>query len=590
MKASLGLAAALAAFVLAPAALGAPPSNDNRDAAAPIPTFPATIEGTTVEATLERLDPQISACGRIEATTWYRIDQAPDGTVALAVQGAGVAPVVRVYDLVKNGISEHTCASAAPGGSAQVAFGTKRGATYLVLVGRKPSTADGLFELTARLFLPPLNDARGEAAPLTPKLSSSTLGATTDGTDPHVCGLVDGTVWYSVPAATASTSRLVLRLHAVGDLDASVAVVRHVRNSFDTVACGASDTRGDAGLAWDVEHGASYLVVVGQRKGSPPGDFTLTVGPAPPRDAAPGRPVPRGGASASLNWLTNVNDVFSTTLTAGRTYRLAFRSTGCATLVLRSRRHELDHFYCSGYRTFTPGPDGGGRYILEVLAPSRATAVAYHLQVAAAGSDDTGVGVELGNLATVRGTLTPSGIDVVDLYHFDVSSPSDVRLRLGASAGAQFAVTLLTDTGRRLGSSHRQVRLQLRPGHYVAAVRGDSGGPSGRYGLGLVVRQLTHTGLTASSREIAPGGAVTFALTTSPPPDSGSLELEIDRFDTLGGWQFVKLVRVSVPGGSVSWTPPAPGRWRARVRFLGTLRFSPSESGYVQVLVAKPLR
>src|SRR4029079_7093272 len=105
-------------------------------------------------------------------TTWYRIDQAPDGTVALAVQGAGVAPVVRVYDLVKNGISEHTCASAAPRGSAAGAFGTKRGATYLVLVGRKPSTADGPFELTARLFLPPLNDARGEAAPPTPTLRS----------------------------------------------------------------------------------------------------------------------------------------------------------------------------------------------------------------------------------------------------------------------------------------------------------------------------------------------------------------------------------------------------------------------------------
>lgn len=59
---------------------------DNRDSAAPIPTFPATAEGTTVEATVE-LDPQISQCGQIDGIIWHRIDQAPDGTVALAVQG-----------------------------------------------------------------------------------------------------------------------------------------------------------------------------------------------------------------------------------------------------------------------------------------------------------------------------------------------------------------------------------------------------------------------------------------------------------------------------------------------------------------------
>ena len=61
------------------------------------------VPGTTVEATVERLDPQVSQCGRIESTVWYRIDQAPDGTIVLGVRGAGLAPVVRVYRVGRNG-------------------------------------------------------------------------------------------------------------------------------------------------------------------------------------------------------------------------------------------------------------------------------------------------------------------------------------------------------------------------------------------------------------------------------------------------------------------------------------------------------
>jgi hypothetical protein len=586
----LTTAAALAALAAAPGALADAPANDNRDSAAPILTFPATVEGTTVEATVERLDPQISQCGQIDGTVWYRIDQAPDGTVALTVQGAGVAPVLRVYSVVKSGIKELDCASGAAGTSAEVAFDTTRGSSYLVLVGRKRSTPDGAFELNAKLFLPPANDTRREAAPygtLSTKVTGSTLGATTDSNDPRSCGLAGGTVWYTVVPVRAQ--RLVLQLHATGDLDAAVAVVRHIRSEYDTVACGKTDAKGDAALAWDVERGVSYLVAVGQRRGSPPGDFTLDVLAASGREALPGSQLPSGGIGSTVNWLTDVNDIYWTTLVAGRTYRLAFQSTACATLILRDKRREIASYACSEYTTFTPGPDGGGRYSLDVVAPSRSTTATYRLQVAAAGADDVGEGLELRNLSTAHGSLTPSRVDVVDLYHFDVAQASDVRLRLGEAAGARFNVTLLTDTGARIGNSDRQLRLRLRPGHYVAAVRGDVGSPSGRYTLGLVVRQLTKTTLTDFAANVPPGTAVTFTVGTSPAPEGGVLELEIDRFDPLTGWQFSRLIRVSVRGGSVSWTPPALGRWRARARFLGTLAFSPSESAYVAVLVGNPL-
>ena len=80
---SLVVVSALAA---ASPAAAAPPANDNRADAELLPTFPATAHGTSVEATVERLDPQVSGCGRVESTVWYRIDAAPDGQIVVAVQ------------------------------------------------------------------------------------------------------------------------------------------------------------------------------------------------------------------------------------------------------------------------------------------------------------------------------------------------------------------------------------------------------------------------------------------------------------------------------------------------------------------------
>ena len=67
---------------------------------------------------------------------------------------------------------------------------------------------------------------------------------------------------------------------------------------------------------------------------------------------------------------------------------------------------------------------------------------------------------------------------------------------------------------------------------------------------------------------------------------SGVVELQVDRFDPLTGWQFNRLLRVAV-GGSVGWRPPAEGRWRLRASFRGTIDASPSRSGYAHLLVER---
>ena len=589
---------ALAVVLLLPAAArAAPPPNDNRASAQAIPTFPANIAGTTVEATVERLDPQVSKCSRIEGTVWYRIDQAPDGTVALSVQGAGLAPVLRVYSTT-GALSELDCSAVAAGKTAQVAFETNRGATYLVLVGRRPSTKDAAFTLTAKLYLPPANDTTSEAqrlAKLPATDSGSTTGATSDESDFSGCNTAGGTVWYSL--GPGSAQRLIVKLHSEGTFDATLIVARRVRSKVQELGCSHTDNHGDLAVAWDTEKGATYLLQIGRSEGSRPGDFTIKALAAEPREKAPGVALPSGGTSSTVDTLSDVNDVYWASFTAGTTYRIAFSSSGCAQLSLRGTLGEVRSISCNGYTTFTPGPDGGGRYVYEVTTPSRSGGfsarggtIGYRIAAAVAAPDDITVGLELPNLTTVHGSLAPNAADAVDIYHFDVPQPSDVRIRLGTRHDTGTTIALLTDTGGRITSSDQQIRLRLQTGRYVVAVRGTVGQPASTYALALVVRQLTRTTLSLASSELSQGATATFTIATTPRPDEGWLELQIDRFDPLGGWQFNRTIRVRAPGGSVSWTPPSLGRWRARATYLGTLRFSPSRSDYVHLLVANPIK
>jgi hypothetical protein len=457
-----------------------------------------------------------------------------------------------------------------------------------VLVGKRPGSADAAFTLTAKLFLPPANDSSREARSirrLPQTVTGTTIGATGDEADTRECGLAGGTVWYSLKPKVA---RIVLKLQTRGNLDATLVALRRFRSDTDLIGCGRTNRARRLVVAWDVEPGATYLLAVGQRQGSPPGEFTLQAVAAQARERSPGRQLASGGVATTVDWLSDVNDVYWARFEPGTTYRVAFSSNGCATLSLRGPNGPLRSWSCGGYATFTPGPDGGGRYLFEVTAPSRSGAVGYRLSATRAGPDDVGIGQELANLANARGSLAPLSGDVVDIRHFDVTQPSDVRLRL--STGAGFSLLLLTDTGRRLAAGEGEVSRTLSRGRYVVAVQARAGTSGGTYTLGLVVRQLTRTTLSASAHEIRPGASVTFTVEVKPQPNGGSVRLQIDRFDPLDGWQFNRFVRLQAAGGRITWTPPAAGRWRARATYGGTLLFSQSRTGYLHLLVASPLR
>jgi hypothetical protein len=583
------LRTALIALAIGTPAL-APPPNDNRADAQLLPSFPASTHGTTVDATVERLDPQVSKCGRIDATVWYRIDSAPDGTIVATVQASGpLAPVVRIYRRNPSNITEMSCGTAKAGGKVVTSVSAVRGAGYFILVGHRPGASSGDFDLQADLVLPPDNDERGEATPvgrLPATRHGTTLGATSDAY--NNCRMSGGGVWYRFRGPP--TGRAIAQL-AVGERDAVIAAFHRVRSDLREIGCEETDNRGNAVLGFATKPGDLYLLLVGDRAGSGPGDFALTIRAGEAPEQLPGRSLPRGGTRGTVDGLTDVNDIWSVHLGQGRTYRISFSSAPCARARLRRGSSTLLSFDCRGYTTFTPGPDGGGRYAVEVEAPPNTRRHQYRLQVVAAGADDLGVGIELTASSARRGRLSPDGVDVVDLYHFDVVQPSEARLTLVRGIGRSFELVLLTDSGRRLAAGETGLRRRLARGRYVVAVEAPPGTSSGSYRLTLRLRNLTSTSVLvsgSSSSTVAPGTTVSISCLVSPATSRGRVELEIDRFDTLAGWGFYRRIHVTA-GAAFSWRPPAAGRWRVRARFRGTRESAPSSSGYAYVLVAKPL-
>jgi hypothetical protein len=331
--------------------------------------------------------------------------------------------------------------------------------------------------------------------------------------------------------------------------------------------------------------GATFLIAVGHVEGADPGTFRIdALASEAAESRRAGKPLPRAGVRSSVHGLTDVNDVWRVSMRPGTTYRIGFSSSGaCPAVSLRSRRQterRLAVLSCTGYTTFTPGPDAAAEYILEVVAGAAVAAQAYRLLFAPAAADDLGVGVELRNRVTARGSLEPARLDVRDLYHFDVERRGDVRLNV--TGGLRFE--LLRDDGLRLGS-YSSLRRRLEPGRYVVAVSASAGAPSARYALSLLIREITSTTLRLAAATVAPGSSLAIAPAVANG-SGGVVEIQIDRFDPLTGWHFNRLLRVPA-GGTTTWSPPAEGRWRLRAAYRGTTAASPSRSGYAHLLVKR---
>jgi hypothetical protein len=429
----------------------------------------------------------------------------------------------------------------------------------------------------------PANDDLGSARPLElpARVDGTVVGATVEPAEPpSSCGPTAGSVWYQFKAP--ADRRAIVLFDAAGDLDAVVDLYRRTRSRLDSVDCEPSDSKGQATLDLDdLARGETYLIRVAKRPNSAEARFQLDVliptAPATP----PGRRLPGRGVTDAVTRLLNPSDAWSATLRAGRSYRVNLNTRGSTCtrlLVYPPGTKSFDDaspvrvLRCGGYQLLTPRPGGSGRYTFLVQAARRERrAQRYHLQVAKAGRDDTAPGLSLANFRPRRGALNAGGIDVIDLYRFDVARRSAVALRLRGRGNLR--LLLLKDSGRRIDQGGRQIRRNLRRGRYVVAVRSDDD-RSRRYALVRASRTITRSRIVfngARRTKVPPGATARIGVLVAPSV-TGVARIDVERFDPLEGWQFFRRFFARVVHGRavLPFRPPGEGHYRARALFLRT--------------------
>jgi hypothetical protein len=451
-----------------------------------------------------------------------------------------------------------------------------------------------------------LNDSQADAQvihSLPAAIAGTTVGATIEAGAPEpgsgCAGSTTASVWYSLRSAGAQ--RVAVDLAASGALEATVDVYHAVRSQLNSVACDRTELKGKAALSFNASKNGLYLIRVAALTGSQLAPFTLEVFLPTPAVRPPGSPLPARGVSGQVDPIQNVNAAYAVTLHAGVSYLINLangRGGGCVsgrlyppgTRSFEESSPAVVHINCRGYRLFTPGPGQGGRYSFEVTPQGRGVRH-FRLQVARADSSETAPGVPLGNYAHGHGHLDGRGVHVLRLYRMDVTSHSNLTLKLKAPPSADFNVQLRNLNGHVIACAcgeggSQTLQHQLRPGRYyaVVAVHDNS---SGNFTLARESRTITTTRLAFSAAAARAGQSLGIAVKVSPGA-SGPVTVDIERFDPVFGWQFYRESHAVASGGSatVPFTAPAVGRWRAKASYGGSRTFSPSAVGFSYLLVS----
>lgn len=423
------------------------------------------------------------------------------------------------------------------------------------------------------------------------------------------CSAGQGVVWYT--ATARGRGPMLAAVTAGGDSDAALAVYRLVRSKAKELLCVPTDRAGSASVPWYAYPGQSYLIGVARRAGSPAGSFQLSVASREPLPRPPGTALPAGGTRETVTPVLDAADAWAVSMRRGTSYKINLASPrGCIRLdiyrpdsyrFVDANHAERGTLSCAGYLLFTPGVDGGGTYSLVVKAAgSKPVPQPYRLMVAEAGLDDSAPGVALTGGRVVTGSLDSEELDVADLYSFTVPrNGSLTTIEFRPSPKLKYDLLVLDETGGRVTGvtrAHGRQSLEenIRSGRYFLSVRAlhQAGGT---YRLSVLTREITSTSMSVNGArfvEASPGASVSLQVYVAAASHGGDVEIEIDRFDPIFGWQFSTTVSGSVDSGgrfTTSWTPPWAGHWRALARFPGNIYSTPSKSDYVRVHVAAPL-
>jgi hypothetical protein len=461
----------------------------------------------------------------------------------------------------------------------------------------------------------PANDSLADAQAISvhnlpATISAAVAGATTEPGEAESCHQpTTNSVWYSLRVDAAQ--RVGIDLSAAGALDATVDVYHAVRSALSSVECQETEGQGKASLSFQASKNGLYEIRVAAVQGSQLAGFTLEVFTPTPAVRPPGTPLAAAGASGQVDRVQNINAAYSVVMHPGVSYLIdlanetrgacvsgALFAPGTRSFGLEEGEEEggsrsgLLQIQCGGYRLFTPGPGEGGVYSFDITPQqSRKGVQRFHLQIAPAGPAETAPGVTLGNYAHAHGYLNGRSVHVLRLYRIEVTSHSNLTLRLTAPASAGFRLQLRNQIGEVIecdceGSGSQTLQRQLRPGTYYAVVstRGKS---SGSYTLERESRTITATSISFGTAKAGPGQALAMDVKVTPA-ESGPVTVDVERFDPVFGWQFYRQYQVSASGGlaSIPFVPPTLGSWRANAKYLGSRVASPSSVGYTYLLVS----
>ena len=451
----------------------------------------------------------------------------------------------------------------------------------------------------------PSNDARenAEAVTLGTKVNGTTAESTLEANEPPTdCAAISGSVWYSVTAPAKGD--IVASLKAAGDLDATVEVFRRTRSQLTSIDCQTTDKDGAAESDFRVAAGDSFLIRVGQRSNSVPGTFQLDVELAVPPENPPGKALPAKGAKGTLDRVANPSDAYAIRMDEGVKYRFNLSSSAedsCLPLSLYPPHttsfddgEPVDTLRCGGYATFTPGPGEGGVYSLVPAIGRQKDATSYRLQAGRVGADDVAPGIFVRNYSRIHGSLNALGLDVQDLYRFDVTRRS--ALNLGFKGTDGMSLSLLKDSGGRLDTTFAGegsgIKINLSKGRYYAVVRAATGRTASTRSRACRRRSRARARASTGASRTRSGRTASVdlaALVTTRA--TGPADMFVERFDPVDGWSFLKRFRVHVASGRahVSFRPPAIGSYRVHVEYLGSRGSQASESGFAHFRVQAPL-
>lgn len=133
----------------------APPTNDNRDSAAPVDP-PATVQGTLVDATVEPATDS-SDCADTDASVWYRFTAPKRGAIIIALDADGEMDAT--VDLFRRTRSKYTgvdCAQTDAKGRATIDEDSLQpGADYAIRVGKQTGSPASTFTMQVLVPSPP---------------------------------------------------------------------------------------------------------------------------------------------------------------------------------------------------------------------------------------------------------------------------------------------------------------------------------------------------------------------------------------------------------------------------------------------------